>query len=179
MLTDIDLPSLEYICLNMRAVDASEIYNMRSHDNAVLLAWDAYHLVRARGRGRIAWAKGKPCAVVAVYELWTGTWEVMMWGTDDFKLAAFECARWVRRDTLPDLINTLGGKRLQCHSHAEHKEAHAFLLALGANKEGPPIECYGRDGSSYQLFGWVLGRNAVVENDRMANTKRNDLASRS
>jgi hypothetical protein len=174
MLTDIDLPSLEYICLNMRSIDAMEVYNMRSHDNAVLLAWEAYHLIRARGRGRIAWAGGKPVAIVAVYELWTGCWEVVMWGTDEFKAGAFECMRWVRRDTLPDLIKTLGGRRLQCFSHLDHHEAHSFLLALGASKEGPPIEGYGRDGSSYQLFGWVLNRNAVMQDDRMAETRRND-----
>ncbi|MEW5705129.1 MAG: hypothetical protein AB1781_11185 [Pseudomonadota bacterium] len=158
VLTDIDLVSLEYVCLNMRPIDAVEIYGVRDHDSPIRLAWEAYHMIRNRGRGRIAWHNGRPAAVIALTEDRPGVWQIWMFGTGDFKAVAYACMRWAR-ETVADLIENHGGKRLHCESHEAHTEAHRFLRALGAIAEGPPMRHFGKDGASYQRFVWIAGEN--------------------
>lgn len=158
MLKEIDLPSLEYICLNMREVDKREVYNVVDHDNPIMLAYQAHYIGCTKGRGRIAWVNGKPAAFIAFTEDRPSVWTVSMFGTDDFKAAAFACMRWCR-ETAANLIETRGGRRLQCDSHIEHTEAHKFLITLGAVKEGPPMKHFGKDGSDFQRFVWIAGVN--------------------
>lgn len=158
VLTDIDLVSLEYVCLNMRPIDAVEIYGLQSHDNPIRLAWEVYPVLRNRGRARIAWHQGKPAAIIALTEDRPGVWQIWMFGTSDFKAVAYACMRWARAE-LADLIEHHGGRRLQCESHEDHHEAHRFLLALGARREGPLMPHYGKDGKAYQRFVWIAGEN--------------------
>lgn len=157
-LTDIDLVSLEYICINMRPIDAVEIYGVRPHDSPIRLAWEAFSVIRNTGRGRIAWHDGRPAAVIAFTEDRPGVWQIWMFGTSAFKSVAYACMRWAR-DTAADLIEHHAGKRLQCESHEDHDEAHRFLRALGAVEEGPPMRYFGKDGKSYQRFVWIAGEN--------------------
>lgn len=161
MLREIDLPSLDYICLNMREVDRREVFNVVDHDNPIMLAYQAHYIGVTKGRGRIAWFDGKPAAYIAFSEDRPTVWTVSMFGTDAFRNVAFECMRWAR-ETAADLIDNRNGRRLQCDSHIDHHEAHKFLRALGAEPEGPPMEFYGKDGSSYQRFVWLSGKNDQI-----------------
>jgi hypothetical protein len=160
-LSDITLPDLEFVCLNMREVDRIEVLGVRPHDNLLMLAWEAAALIRNQGRGRIAWANGKPAAVVAVTEDRAGVWQIMMFWTEDFKAVAFACMRWAR-ETLRELVGTGLCRRLQCDSRVGHDEAWRFLMALGAEKEGPPMRGFGKDGGDYQRFVWIKGENDHV-----------------
>lgn len=157
-LTDIDLVSLEYICLNMRPIDAVEIFGVRDHDSPIKLAWEAHYLIRAKGRGRIAWHDGRPAALIALTEDRPGVWQIWMFGTAAFKSVAYTCMRWAREQAA-DLIEHHGGMRLHCESHEDHDEAHRFLRALGAVEEGPPMRHFGKDGKDYQRFVWIAGEN--------------------
>jgi hypothetical protein len=60
----------------MRAEDEAEIDVVRPYDNPYLLAWEAYHMVRDNGRGRIAWHQDNPVAFAAFTEVWPGWWQV-------------------------------------------------------------------------------------------------------
>lgn len=163
MLTDLSFSAIEYICLNMREVDRQEIYGILDHDNALQLSWEAFSLLRNKGRCRIAWHAGKPAAWIGLIEPRPKVWEITMAGTDDLKAVAFECMRWAR-DTIPELIAPPhNGRRLQCDSRVGHEEAHAFLRTLGAKPEGPPMQHYGKDGGAYQRFVWLFGENGFVE----------------
>ena len=161
MLTEIDLPALEFICLNLRAVDAREIYNVVDHDNPMLLAHQAHYMAVTKGRGVIAWWKGKPAACIAFTEERPTVWLISMFGTDDFRNVAIDCMRWARR-TAVEMIAERKGRRLQCDSHIEHEEAHKFLTVLGARREGPPMKHYGKDGSDYIRFVWIAEDNGII-----------------
>lgn len=161
MLAEIDITSLDYICLNLRDVDKREVFGVVDHDNPIMLAFQAHYIGCTKGRGRIAWHNGRPAAFIAFCEERPSVWTISMFGTDDFKAVAFECMRWAR-ETAADLIANRNGRRLQCDSHIEHHEAHKFLTALGAVPEGPPMKCFGKDGSDYQRFVWIKGENDHV-----------------
>lgn len=160
MLTDITLSDLEYICLKMREIDKTEIYAIRPHDSPLQLAAEAYHMIRNMGRGRIAWANGRPAAVAAFTESWPGVWEVWMFGTDDFKAAAVPLLRWFRKEAR-DILANVNGHRLQCDSRADHTEAHRLIKAAGGIEEGL-LRRYGKDGSDYIRFVWLNGENDAV-----------------
>ena len=153
--------ALQSICLNLREVDAVEIYNLRPHDSWRKLAMEAWHMMTNEGRGVVAWIGPHPVATVGFVERWPGTWEIMMFGTDDLPKVALPLMQWARKQ-IKDLVANHGGRRLQCDSRMGHDEAHKFLRALGAVEEGPPQECFGADGSSYQRFVWIWGRNSEV-----------------
>ena len=135
MLTEPDLWAIEYICLNLRESDAIEIYNVRPHDSPLQLAWESTQAVKNMGRGRIGWANGKPAALFAFTEDWPGTWQVWMFGTNDFKAAAIDLLRWARKEA-NDILTVCEGRRLQCDCRLGHDDAHKMIRALGGKPEG-------------------------------------------
>lgn len=153
MLTDVDYFSIEYIVCNMRESDAIEIFALQDHDSRLRLAAEATYAIRNKGRGKIAWHKGRPAAVAAFVEIRTGVWEVWSFGTDDYTACVFTLMRWLR-ETARDIIATRQAHRLQCHSRFDHHEAHKLIRAMGAVPEGPPLRAFGKDGSDYQAFVW-------------------------
>lgn len=98
MLTEPEFYSLTQICLSLRESDKTEIYNVRPHDSPLQLAMESLHAVRNMGRGRVAWANGRPVAFMAFTENWPGHWDVWMFGTDDFRSGAIELVRWARKE---------------------------------------------------------------------------------
>lgn len=145
----------------MRAADRREIMAMRPHDSAVHLAWEAYHTVKAQGRGRIAWHKGKPAAFAAFTEIWPGRWQCWMFGTDHFKDAAVPLLRWFRKEA-NDILSVVNAHRLDCDSIADHHEAHAMIRAMGGIEDGPVMRKYGKGGEDFQRFVWFNGENDAV-----------------
>lgn len=162
MLTEFTLPSFEYICLNMRECDRTEVFGMQHHESPMQLAYDAAHVIRNKGRSRIAWSErtNKPAAFGAFTEDWPGLWSVWMFGTDDFKDCAIELLRWFRKEA-NDILTVCNGHRLQCDSRADHDEAHKMLKALGAIEE-VRLRRYGKDGADYIRFVWLNGENDAV-----------------
>lgn len=159
--TDIDLASIEYIALNMRERDRTEIFGLIPHDNPCRFAWEAYHGILNSGRGQIAWHNGKPAALAAFVEMWPGTWNVWMCGTDDFKPAAVPLLRWFRK-AANEILSMCKGHRLQCDSRADYEEAHKLILAMGGLQEGPPMRRYGKDEADYVRYVWLNGENDAV-----------------
>jgi hypothetical protein len=160
VLTDIDYFALEYICLNMREEDKREVYALRSHDNPILLASEAHSLVKNCGRGRIGWHKGRPAAVCAFTEQWKGTWEVWMFGTDEFRNVAVDMLRWFRKEAV-EILSEREGRRLHCDSAAYHEEAHRMIRATGAIEEAR-FKRYGKDGDDFIRFVWFNGQNDAI-----------------
>lgn len=161
MLTELDLISTEYICLNMREADRRELLAQRAHDSAIHFAWEAYHGIKANGRGRIAWHKSKPAALAALTEIWPGRFQVWMFGTDDFKAAAIPLLRWFRKEAA-DILTVVKANRLDCDSIADHHEAHAMIEAMGGVKDGPVMRRYGKNGEDFQRYVWLNGENDAV-----------------
>jgi hypothetical protein len=176
-LTDIDLQSVCFICDHLREQDKREIFATLPHDNTYRLGWEAYHQIRNMGRGRIAWHKGRPVALGAFTEDWPTNWQVIMFGTDEFKAGAFELLKWFRREAA-DILTTQKANRLYCNSHIDHVEAHKMIMALGAEPEGPPMRGFGKDGSTFQRFVWFPDTNAAVLRPDYVRPKEMDYVFR-
>ena len=144
----------------MRERDAAEIYGMRPHDNPLQLAYEANHMIRNMGRGKISWHQGKPAGVAAFTESWPGMWEAWMFGTDDFKKSLFPLMRWVRSEA-NEILTVCKGNRLQCDSRADYEDSHDLIRSLGG-KEETVLRRYGKDGSDYKRFVWFNGENDAV-----------------
>jgi hypothetical protein len=160
MMTPIDVASLEYVCLNMRECDRVEIFALRPHDNPIRLAWEANQFILNHGRGITAWHAGRPAGVAAFTELWPGTWEAWMFGTNDFKHVAISLMRWVRTEA-NDILTTQKGNRLHCDCRVGNDEAHKMIQALGARPE-VTLRNYGKDRSDYVRYVWLPGENDQV-----------------
>jgi hypothetical protein len=160
-LRPLDLPSMEYLCLNLREVDWDEARMLVSHDNRWMLAWNSYHFILNNGRAQVAWHNGRPAGMCAFTENWTGVWQVWSFGTDDYPKVAIELARWFRREAR-EILSVCKGIRLQCDSRIGHPDAHRYIRAFGGQPEGPPMASYGKDGSAYQRYVWLPGVNDAV-----------------
>lgn len=167
MLTDLSYSALEYVAFNLREADREEIYNLLDTDSPLVFAWEAFHAMQNKGRGRIAWHNGRPVAWIGFIEMYPRVWQITMGGTDELPKVVFECLRWIR-DTIPELLAPpLNGYRLYCDARVGplHDEQHKFLRALGALPEGPARQI-GKDRGVYQCYVWLEGENGFVRNDK-------------
>lgn len=160
MLTKLSFPDLEYVCFNLRDGDAREIFGLLEHDNPYRLAWESYSLITNKGRGTLAWHGGRPAALGAFTEDHPGVWNVWMFGTEDFTEVLFPLTRWIRR-TAREILDDVGGHRLQCDSRSDYVEAHKLIRALGGREE-VVFERYGKDGADYTRFVWLKGRDEAA-----------------
>lgn len=144
----------------MRESDRAEILAMRPHDSPIMLAWEAYHMIRNGGRGRVAWHNQRPVAFAAFTEAWPGHWNAWMAGTDEFKAVVVPLMRWFRSEAR-EILSVCKGLRLEADSIATHSDAHRMMLALGA-KEESRMPRYGKGGEDFIKFVWLNGENDGV-----------------
>lgn len=147
----ISLTAVEYLCLNLREIDAAEIYNMRGHDDPLLLAREVVYAA-SYGKAAIAEHNGRPAAIIGAAPLWPNVWTVFSFGTDDWPKCAMALTRYGKRVLTPYLM-ARGVHRLQCESRIDHIQAHKWLSVMGAKPDGL-LGGYGRDGSDYVMFSW-------------------------
>lgn len=143
---------LTYVCLNMRAVDAREIFACRWDDDRAELAAQTMRAVRLCGR---AWCVGKerPVAVLGAVQVWPSRWAAFQFATDEWSRVALAATRFALREAMP-LIASLGARRCEVRSADWRHDAHRWLEALGATREAVhPND--GRDGSAYVTYAWI------------------------
>jgi hypothetical protein len=155
--TDITLDPLFQLCLNMRDRDRAEVFALLPHDNLYRFAYEADAMIRNNGRGNLFWVNGRPTAVAAFTESWPGVWNVWMLGTEDFDHCVMPLMRWVRK-TAVEILDDVGGHRLQCESKADYEEAHKMIRALGGREE-VTFRKRGKNGEDYIQFVWLKGEN--------------------
>lgn len=147
----LSLSAVEFICLNLRQEDRTEIFNLRNHDEPLLLASEVV-LAATYGHAAITEHNGKPNAIIGCSPMWGGVWTLFSFGTDDWSRSAVELTRYGSKVIRP-FIEMRDGHRAQCESHIEHTSAHRWLVSMGAKPEGL-LRGYGKDGSSYLMFAW-------------------------
>src|SRR5262252_5326091 len=76
--------ALEFLCFNMRAIDASEIYGNLPTDNPLELAALMHQAVARCGCGYIGRLDGRPALAMMVFEQWPGNWQIASFGTQDY-----------------------------------------------------------------------------------------------
>jgi hypothetical protein len=135
------------VAANMRDIDRREICALHATDDPVA-ATSALAVFPHIGGS--VWRGDEPICVVGAIWLWPGVVSVFMFATDRWPEVALEATKFVRRVLLPALRDA-GVHRLQCHSLAEHTDAHAWLRFLGADREVPEPE-YGKNREDYVLF---------------------------
>ncbi|MCB9949168.1 MAG: hypothetical protein H6842_15305 [Rhodospirillaceae bacterium] len=130
----LDFEALTQVALNMRAIDAQEIFACRRDRDATALALELMAAVRLSG---CAWCAGRdrPVAVFGAVELWPGRWSALMFATEEWPGVALAVTRFVRNDVMPMLLG-LGARRCEVRSMATHHDAHRWLEHLGARAEG-------------------------------------------
>ncbi len=135
----------------MRVWDRREIFACRWDDDAGAFADSVYALCEAQGR---CWAAGldAPVAIIGGVEQWPGCWSALAFGTDEFETIGLGLTRKVRAEVIPWMLRA-GARRVECRSHAGHRQAHRWLRLLGARCEGRHAEA-GRDGADFLTFAW-------------------------
>jgi hypothetical protein len=146
---DLEWLPLEFICFHLRAEDSREIYGNLPSDNPLELAAMVFHAVGKKGVGWIANFDGRPTGAFGAFENWQGNWQVFSFGTHDYRrvVVTFKA----KLDAAIKFALENGARRLECKSHAAHKEAHALLRVVGFECE-TVMRSYGRDGADYLLF---------------------------
>lgn len=138
-----------HVARNMREADRREIFATRYGDDPDPVVAD---LAQVPGFSWVAVRDGEPCAVIGARPIWPTVWGVYAFGTDRWRDVVISLTRHVRRFMVP-AIEHAGARRAICYSHAEHREAHAWLRALGATEE-IPHPAWGRNGEDFILFSW-------------------------
>ena len=152
LIVPVSLSAVTYLAVNMRDIDAREIYNIRNHESPDLLAREVI-LAASFGKAGISVQDGRPVGIVGVSPLWAGVWTIWSYGTDEWRKGVLDMTRFGRKVLKPFLL-ARGAHRLQCESRVDHEDAHRWLASCDAKIEGV-LQCYGRDGSDYYQFAWI------------------------
>jgi RimJ/RimL family protein N-acetyltransferase len=150
---------LEFLCFNMRAIDAEEIYSNLASGNPLEWAGMIHQAVAKQGCAWIARLDGRPTAVIGCFENFPGNWQIFSFGTEAYPrvLVAF-LPYW---QPLQSFALDRGMHRLECKSLSSHKEAHGFLRLMGFTQEATLLQ-YGRDRQDYFLFRRIWGDDSHV-----------------
>jgi hypothetical protein len=142
---------------NLREKDRAEVYALLAYENDYRFAFESAAAISNLGRGALFWVDGKPTALGAFTEHWPGVWNVWMIGTEDFDHCVMPLMRWVRT-TAREILDDVGGHRLQCESMSTYKDAHKMIRALGGIEESV-MRGRGKNGEDYKMFVWLKGEN--------------------
>ena len=147
------------LCRQMRALDAAEIFALRSHSDPDRLALEIYAaLPRAARAYAIGLDSGR--GVKAFLALWPmdesgALASAHLFATDDFPRVAPRLVRFVRRTLIPEMM-AAGMRRAECRVMERHAPSRAFLRACGAVEESGPLLDMAPNGESYILAAWRL-----------------------
>lgn len=144
-----NLLDVMYIARHLREWDRRELFATRFDDNPDRLAMDVM------GWGPHWWVAGdggRAIAVVGATPVWPGVWSVGMFATDEFPRIGLPLTRFVKRRMIPH-IQAQGIHRGECRSMEGHEEAHRWLEALGAKREGT-LSNYGKNRETFFTYCW-------------------------
>lgn len=154
MIVPINQADVAEIAGKMRDIDRREITALAATNDPVLAT---AHLSLIEHVGATVWRGGEPVCAVGAMILWPGLASMFMFGTERFNEVKIEATRYVKHELLPTL-RLMGCHRLQCHSIAEHTEAHEWIRYIGADSEFIEPE-YGKNREDFVLF--VMSRAAL------------------
>ncbi|WP_112312503.1 hypothetical protein [Pseudogemmobacter bohemicus] len=146
-----------YLCQQMRASDAAEIFAMRPDMDA----WSLYRDLAASQPAHLWFEVARPAgglvplAFFGVMATSPGVGIAHLVGTKHLGLAeAREIAARIRLLVIPAMIAE-GLHRVEALSLSRYRWAHRFLQSAGARPEGPPRRALGRAGEDFQCFVWL------------------------
>ena len=137
-----------YVALNMRQNDAREIYATRWDESAWSFASDC---IRLPGISWCALLDGEPVVIGGIANHHPGVGQAWMVGTDKLPRAAITLTRFCKDIVTRMLSEDSGINRIQAMSAEFHKEAHAWLRAVGLNAT-TALPQYGKGGEDFTIF---------------------------
>ena len=134
----------------MRDWDRHEIFSTRWPEEDGLEAF----VEDVMSTGPVSWVSGldEPIACFGCKPLWPGVWSMWLFATDRFPEIGLPMTKMIVRHIVPMLFAN-GAHRLECRSMEGHVEAHRWLEALGAKREGT-LRRYGRGGQDFHVYVW-------------------------
>lgn len=126
-----DLPSLQWICLNLRPQDADECFAFVGHKNPFRLANEC------SGSTDLSWIgtiEGEPVSYLGLTPIDETTWQAASFGTERWPEIVKPLTRFIRRYVMPMMLAG-PGDIVQADSLITHIEAHRWMDGLGARPE--------------------------------------------
>lgn len=137
-----------HVVRNMRAIDRTEIFGIRNHENPFLVTQE---VMTRPEMTWVMWHGDEPAVVLGGVEMWRGVWSIHCFGTDNWSRLAVPLTRFVKKTMVPLLVDRFNAHRLEADSHEAHTEAHRWMELCGATREGVK-RGRGKDGSDYHTF---------------------------
>lgn len=155
-ITPATVREVAWIAVNMRDIDAQEIWCQRPHRSPSRLAYEA--LSMSPTIKLVAAVNGEPVMCCGVSEVQPGLGWLWAWGTKHFHGAIRDLTEHLLDATRTKLFADADLKRLEARSLVEHTSAHRWIETLGL-RYVCDLPCYGKDEEDFKLF--ALTRNEV------------------
>lgn len=139
----------------MRERDFTEFTATNFTTNRRQLAHDLALRYGGRDDVLVGRADGQPVCIGGTIETWPGVITLLFFATDDFHKIGRGITRWIKRELFPRYVES-GIHRIQAVSHSQHRDAHAWLRALGLKQEAV-FKGFGKDGEDFIQFAQVRG----------------------
>ncbi len=139
----VNLVDIRFIVENLRQSDSDEIYCQI--DDAAMLIDLAMEL-----NSTICRLRGEPVAAISFSPLNLATVAVNLFGTDKITRAIPEITRFIFTQMIPDAL-VQGIRRFEARSIETHAQAHQWLEACGAIREGT-LEQVGVNGERFFMY---------------------------
>ena len=142
------LDDVRYVCNNLRADDAAEVFALSNHDNPNLLAQEVIGYW-----GELMWVAklhGEPVALFGALNMWPGVWSAWLIATDEFPAVGLSVTKFIHREVIP-LLKEKGAHRCEARSMSTHTWSHEWLKSLGAVEEATLIG-YGKGKEDFLVY---------------------------
>ena len=131
---------------NLRVIDHQEIYCQMDNKE-----WDTLLVMALELNSWVCRLNGRPVAVFSFSAINFSTVAVNLFGTDKITRAIPAITRFIFVRMIPDALSS-GIRRFEARSLATHEQAHRWLEACGAVKEGLLPE-FGKNGEDFYIYG--------------------------
>ncbi len=136
---------ISFVLANLRPVDGEEIFCQMDVGDIGLLLVLALEL-----KSRVCRLKGQPVAVFSFSQINASTVAVNLYGTNDITRATPAITRFIFTDMIPGALKQ-GIRRFEARTIETHLQAHQWLEACGAKREGA-MEQMGKNGEGFFMY---------------------------
>ncbi|MCP4072296.1 MAG: hypothetical protein GY742_11235 [Hyphomicrobiales bacterium] len=136
---------ISYVVANLRQIDREEIFCQMDIDDVDLLAVLSLEL-----NSRVCRLKCQPVAVFSFSLVNVSTVAVNLFGTNSITRAIPAITRFIFTDMIPDALQQ-GIRRFEARTIETHSQAHRWLEACGAMREGA-LEQMGKNGERFFMY---------------------------
>lgn len=150
-----------FVTANLRPEDHLEAFcQLDSAVTTIELAW--WMVMTPGSKPFIAYLDDEPVVLFGTSPMTPYAYSLFAVGTPNMRRAVPEISRFIMQTHIEERI-AQGALTMEARSHADHVEAHRWMLSLGAEQHGGPFP-WGRNGERFLTFRWtVAGYRAIRE----------------